>query len=626
MDVDNLLSLSSDDNLIKSRVRRDFSSLSDDKANSDIGSSTNNNHKVFKDLESKLKSANDLTNKLQTQNKNLLKSIAESPVAQLLLDSQFRIRAASSVFDELLGMPNSILLNTCFIDNLDQSSNVAFCKLINEIRDGRTIASAELTLKTYHQGQRTVTALVNLVEDYTQSPVTMNVVLLDISRQVKLETQLRKARSYLETLANRDPLTNLPNRSRNSAVLRNVLLEARKERKKVALLFLDIDKFKGINDQLGHHIGDLVLCEMANRLRSMAVDVDHISRLGGDEFTVIIENVEDETSAAASANKLLEAIRTPMCLPEQELAITSSIGVSIFPDHAKTPDALTKYADAAMYEAKNGGGNRIVTCSGPTMAKISRRTLLEKGLNHQFNVDEFSLSFQPIVRCDNGTLDSVEVLARWVHPSLGQILPSEFIELAERSDGIIALGNRVLSLIGQAHKTLSESGLAARLCINLSVKQLTNSQFLNHLETHLFGDASHGLSPDNIEFEITESCVIDDLPTVVRVINTLSKLGYRVSIDDFGVGYSSLNRLRDLAVSRIKLDRSFIQNATISVVDLKIVKGITRLAQDLNIEVVVEGVENDAHIDMLKHIGCDYLQGYAISKPVHIDNIRAEYF
>jgi len=372
---------------------------------------------VANDGDLDLTEALDQSAKLKRQKKSLLQVVMHSPVAQLLLDSQFRIRTASTVFNELLGMPTSIILNTCFVDNLDKPSRNAFIKLANNLRDGQDQASGELILKSYHQGPRTVLAMLSRIDDSSDFPISINLVLLDISQQSKLESQLRKARSYLETLSNRDPLTNLPNRSRFTSVLRNVLLDARKDQQKVALLFLDIDKFKAINDQLGHHTGDLVLCEMAARLRRRVVNIDYVSRLGGDEFTMILDHIEDDNDVYREAEKLRQSIQAPIKLPEQEISISSSIGVCVYPVQARTPENLTRCADAAMYEAKNSGGNRFVLCSESVMTKISRRSLIEGGVNHNFSPEEFCVEYQPIVRSGDGKLDSIEILARWNHPT-----------------------------------------------------------------------------------------------------------------------------------------------------------------------------------------------------------------
>lgn len=532
--------------------------------------------------------------------------VENAPIALLQLDHSQHILSANSQCKALLGVPVSICLHTNFCDYLSPSSKVRFLNRLN--REQSEPIAVEATVICPHTRGKDI--LILLTPSANRSAAVTVVALLDNTRQRSVETHYENARSYLQKMANNDALTGLSNRLYFKDNLRAAMLSARRSQRNVALLYFDIDKFKDVNDQYGHHAGDTLLCEIANRLRIRTRDVGSLARVGGDEFTLTIEYSGSIDRVIKEAENILTAIQSPVAIAPNTVRVSSSIGISIYPAHAKTPEELIKQADAAMYQAKAKGGNDVFVFSDTLQRSLKRQHELERGVRRGLRETEFFLEYQPIVECRTGALDGLEVLVRWNHPSFGTLRPSDFISIAERTGRINDLG---LWVVEETCKTISaeESNCAdTRFAINLSPIQLADTSVVRKIRSCT---EKYDIDPARIEFEITENCVIHNLDSCLRLAAELNELGFSLSIDDFGTGYSSFSRLIDLPINRLKLDRQLIQDIAIRPNAMAIVKGIISIAHELGMKVVAEGVETVEQVRALQSRKCDFLQGYYVS-------------
>jgi diguanylate cyclase (GGDEF)-like protein/PAS domain S-box-containing protein len=434
-------------------------------------------------------------------------------------------------------------------------------------------------------------------------------------------TERKRWEETLEHQARHDSLTGLPNRTLLRDRLHDMLSRAPWRKSGLAVLFLDLDRFKTINDTLGHAVGDLLLKEVAVRLTSAVRYGDTVARLGGDEFVVMLADVAQPRDVVGVTQKILDVLSKPFLLDGHELSVSTSIGVSLYPADGEDPDVLLKNADAALYQAKEQGRNNCQYYSRDMNAKVEKRLQMERWLRHAVERNELVLHYQPRVNLENGRTTGVEALVRWRHPDLGTIPPEEFIPLAEDTGLIEPIGEWVLRTACAQHRAWQAAGLSPiRVAVNLSARQLQQPNFVERIR-HALTDT--GQSPQLLELELTESVLMTHAETTIKTLGELDAMGVALSIDDFGTGYSSLSYLNRLPIRTLKIDRSFICNMTHNPKDATIVAAITSLGHSLQLNVVAEGVETNAQLQFLRSIRCDEMQGYVFSKPLPAEELIA---
>jgi diguanylate cyclase (GGDEF)-like protein/PAS domain S-box-containing protein len=428
-------------------------------------------------------------------------------------------------------------------------------------------------------------------------------------------TDKKRAEQELRYLANYDTLTGLPNRALLSERLGRAIVRARRQETRVAVLFLDLDRFKDINDSLGHAAGDRLLKAAATRLQSTVSAADTVARLGGDEFTVVLEDVESLPAVERMAREILNAFSMPLEVDERhDVIITPSLGISLYPDHALVPTDLLKFADTAMYQAKAEGRNTYQIYNEAMDAEARKRATVLSSLRKAMDRGEFRLMFQPRMALADGRITGVEALLRWHSAELGEINPAVFIPLAEESGLILPIGDWVLEEACQTLKRWRSHGLHdISMAVNVSVLQLLRGQLPEHLRRVI---AETGVPADRIELEVTESMVMQNAEQTTAALNELRGIGVSLAIDDFGTGYSSLVYLKRLPIDTLKIDKEFIGDLTRDPDDEAITATVITMGHSLGLNVIAEGVENEQQLAYLREQGCDEIQGYWLSQPI----------
>ena len=428
-------------------------------------------------------------------------------------------------------------------------------------------------------------------------------------------TDRKRAEQELRYLANYDTLTGLPNRTLLGERLAHAVIRARRTARKVAVLFLDLDRFKHVNDSMGHATGDRVLKAVGARLRASVRDSATVARLGGDEFTVVLEDVQNTDELLAVARNLLEVFSRPLPLDSgQEVVISPSIGISLYPDHAQVPTDLLKFADTAMYQAKEGGRNTFMMYAPAMDAAARERAGMISALRMALEREELSLVYQPKLELDENRITGMEALLRWNSAELGAIPPSVFIPLAEEAGLIVKIGEFVLYRACAQLREWQDRGLQGiTMSVNLSALQLLRDELTQRLCEIL---AEHKLVPQQLELELTESVLMANAELAIHTLDRLHALGIAISIDDFGTGYSSLSYLKRLPIDALKIDRSFVGDITTDPDDEAITKTIITMAHSLGLNVVAEGVETVEQLEYLHEQGCDEIQGHWLSPPL----------
>jgi diguanylate cyclase (GGDEF)-like protein/PAS domain S-box-containing protein len=424
----------------------------------------------------------------------------------------------------------------------------------------------------------------------------------------------KRYEQQLEYGANYDALTGLANRNLLSDRLRVAIANASRSGKMVGILLHDLDNFKVVNDSLGHDAGDALLKVVAQRMRAVVRETDTVARLGGDEFVIVLPDMEHCNEAMVVASKLLGELSQPFTVDQQQVYVSASIGVSLFPRDGEQEQTLLKNVDLAMYRAKREGRNTVRFFTEELNAHNRARQKLETALHHALEHAEFDLHYQPKVNIHTGAITGVEALVRWNHPTLGLIAPSEFIPLAEETGLIVELGAWVIrTACRQSRAWQAIAGAPVNMAVNLSARQLDPDQLI-----HVVADAlsDSGLAAHHLELELTETAIMPDAVEAIGILSDLKCLGVRLSLDDFGTGYSSLNYLRRFPLDSIKIDRSFIAGVGESGNDRAIVKTIVALASNLNMNVIAEGVENQVQADFLALHGCREMQGFYFARPL----------
>ncbi len=427
-------------------------------------------------------------------------------------------------------------------------------------------------------------------------------------------TERRVAEKRIRHLAYYDALTGLPNRALFHDRLGKALASARRRREEVALLFLDLDRFKTINDSLGHSIGDHLLNECAERLKKWAREQDTVARLGGDEFVVILTALKDTTDAAVAASRIMKAMSAEFVVQDHLLSVTCSLGISVFPDHGTDGEALLKNADAAMYCAKENGRNNFQFFTQDMNLRAVERMTLENDLRLALEKKGLFLVYQPQWGVATGKITGAEALLRWQHPRLGIVPPDKFIPIAENSGLIIPLGEWVLKTACAQVRQWQEAGLPPLpVAVNVSAVQFRQKGFPALIRQVL---QETGLPAQYLELELTESLLLSSADVTLSVLRELKEMGVKLSIDDFGTGYSSLSYLKHLPVYKLKIDRSFVRDIAVDPDDAAITGTIINMAKSLNLKVIAEGVENEEQMSFLRQHNCDEVQGYYFGRPL----------
>ena len=432
-------------------------------------------------------------------------------------------------------------------------------------------------------------------------------------------TDRKLAEERVHFLAYYDPLTRLPNRILLQDRLAKALAGAHRQKDKVALLFLDLDRFKDINDSLGHTVGDLLLQEVAERLKTWGREQDTVARLGGDEFLITLTHIKDVPDAAVAAERLMDIMTAEFVVQGHSLSIGCSIGISMYPEHGTDTETLIKNADAAMYSAKEAGRNNFRFFADEMNVQVVERLMLESNLRLALGKGELFLVYQPQMDIGSGRIIGLEALLRWEHPELGLVLPDKFIRIAENSGLILPIGEWVLRKACSQARKWQEQGLPpVTMAINVSAVQFRQEGFCDLIERVL---RETGLAPQYLELELTESLLLANAEVMVAVVRVLKAMGVTLAIDDFGTGYSNFGSLRQFGVTKLKIDRSFIQAVAENIDDAAITAAIISMAKTLHLKVIAEGVEDEAQMAFLRAHQCDEIQGYYFSKPLTVDMV-----
>lgn len=458
-----------------------------------------------------------------------------------------------------------------------------------------------------------------LLLSITIVPITVESKVVGIYTIAKDITARKKDEQTIHYLAYHDTLTQLPNRRYFQKSLSEYLQD---EHKKISILFIDLDRFKLINDTLGHSVGDILLSQVAKRLSNCMEKENTVFRFGGDEFIIILPKAPKEKTEGL-AIQILEEFAQPFILNGQEYKITPSIGISVYPTDGQDIDNLVRKADTAMYRAKEQGKNTFKFYSEEMNELIIRRMKIENELHKALEQNQFVIYYQPQV-CSNEKIIGMEALIRWQHPELGLVSPAEFIPIAEETGLIVSIGKWVLLNACKHANLWKDSSLPPiRVAVNLSARQFYDEKLVNVVEQAL---REANLDPMYLELEITESIAMQDGDSVISKLQDLKHLGIKLSIDDFGTGYSSLSYLKKFPFDSLKIDRSFISSITQGSDELAIVKAIIGMAKSLNLKVLAEGVELEEQKNLLFSLGCNELQGFLFGKPVPYEKLKEEFY
>lgn len=438
--------------------------------------------------------------------------------------------------------------------------------------------------------------------------------IVGVASLVQDVTERLNTERTIHYMAHHDSLTGLPNRRLMQDRLNQAILAARRQQRYVALLFLDLDRFKLVNDTLGHDMGDFVLRDIARRLTRVVREGDTVSREGGDEFVVVLPDLERPEAAQIVANKILSELARPIEVAGQEITVTASVGISHYPNDATDVNQLLKHADSAMYQAKDAGRNTVRFFTSDLNFLLSKRLEVESRLRRGIERDEFFLRYQPQVDVISGRVVGVEALLRWNDPNVGEIFPKDFISVAEELGLIVPLGEWVFRTACKQLKAWSKDGFdEVSISVNLSPRQFVSRKLLPSMKAAIL---ETGVEAHRIDLEITESMAMRNLDQTIEILTELRQLGCTISVDDFGVGYSSLGQLKRLPAQALKIDRSFIAQVPDDPNSCSITEAIIAMGKRLKLRIIAEGVEQTSQLDFLRASGCDAFQGYLFAKPL----------
>ena len=524
----------------------------------------------------------------------------------LIIDGQHRILTANRALCRLTGHELSDLVGEP-PEQLMRDDTAHFADLW-PVLDQRGTWQGEVSVRRRNGDSYPAWLVASVVRDGPDRISHYIFTSIDVSDRKRSEARIR-------FLAHHDVLTELPNRSLCIERLGLALQQARRKGQRVGVLFIDLDRFKNINDSLGHHVGDALLRSVAARMSQAVRPGDTVSRLGGDEFVVVLNNVADgQEILSLVERRLISLIRQPHDIDGAEIHVSCSVGIAVYPDDAQDIDALMRHADVAMYQSKASGRDTALFFTPEMNERAQQRLQLESSLRHAIERGELSLHYQPRIDAHTGALICVEALLRWQSAELGQVPPAQFIPIAEESGQIVAIGAWVIEQACAQHAAWRREGLGAiRVAINMSALQLRDGGLLEVLRGAI---ALHGVSPGDLELELTESTLMDAAEQSLSQLQALKSLGVMLSIDDFGTGYSSLNYLNRFPIDKLKIDRSFIHRMLGDPTDMAIARAIIGLGHALGLRVVAEGVERREEADSLRAARCDELQGFLIARPM----------
>lgn len=551
----------------------------------------------------------DITERMATEKqiRTLSQAIEQSPVSVVITDTQMFVEYVNKSFQKSTGYTQQDIFGKhTKILNSEKTPIHHYKTLWKTINAGKSW-HGELQNRKKDGSHYWVRA--NIAPVFDDSGIVRNFLLVgeDITLYKKQEERIRK-QAYL------DDLTQLPNRFLALDRLLQTIQEAHRYSKKVALLFLDLDNFKKVNDSLGHAVGDRVLVEAAKRLKDAVRLRDTVGRLGGDEFVVILGDLDHENQALAISDNILNRFREPFSFDHREFVLTTSIGISIYPNDGMEPAELLRQADTAMYQSKEEGRNTISFITPEMNEGVARRLSLEEELRNALKKGEFSIHYQPLIGVKENAIIGAEALLRWNNPKLGFVSPDEFIPISEQLGSIIEIGRHVLTeaiRFGKKCREMTQSDFS--IAINISPVQFRDNELTTIVEKLLKQNSMPGSA---LSLEITEGLLLSGHKNVTDILSHLNNMGIKISMDDFGTGYSSFNYLRQYPFSILKIDRSYIQGISVNQNDHKLVSSIISMARGLGLIVVAEGVETKEQLVFLRSIQCDRIQGYYYSKPL----------
>ncbi|WP_374278897.1 EAL domain-containing protein [Azonexus sp.] len=535
------------------------------------------------------------------------KVFTHTPTGIIFTDEAHRILSINPATTQMTGYEPFELLGHTVFGMIEQDGSQAPDPFLGELANSGAWRG-ELEIAKKNGSHFPAGIRINRVDDPASGmPAHYLWLLVDVTERRQSEERMRQ-------IAQTDALTGLPNRLSLLIRLGQLLPEARRHKWQVAIMFLDLDRFKIINDTLGHQVGDGLLREVASRLSGVVRQTDFVARLGGDEFVVILPGITMPADAAIVAGKIISALSTPIESEGHELHTSPSIGISIFPDDGPDGDTILKNADTAMYHAKAAGRNNYQFFAAEMNRATAERLDIERKLRHALLRNELCLEFQPQLHAGTQEPTGVEALVRWHHPADGMISPDRFIPVAEETGIIVQIGEWVLINACREMKHWIDAGLKPlRIAINVSARQLRRRDFC---ETVAGALAESGLPPELLELEITESSVMENPEEAIQIMERLGRMGVSLAIDDFGTGYSSLAYLKLFPIDHLKIDRSFVRDIELDLNDRAIAFGTIALAHSLGLNVIAEGVETADQLELLRANGCDEVQGYLFSRPL----------
>lgn len=508
---------------------------------------------------------------------------------------------------EVLGRPVSLLIPP------DPGGKDETHLILERIRQGERIASYETVHRRKDGSLIDISLTISPVRNYTGKIIGASSISRDITEQKKMEEIIRRQ-------AYHDTLTGLPNRMLFFDRLTLEMAESNRNRKKIAVMFMDLDNFKKINDTLGHIIGDNLLKEAANRLKACVRESDTVARIGGDEFSILLADIIHPDDAVVSANKILESFNVPYIINEHKLHISTSIGISIYPQDGKQIDDLMKNADIAMYRAKEKGKNNFQFYNSVVNTRTHERITLENRMRHSIEHGELVVYYQPQVDITSRKINCAEALVRWQHPELGLLDPIHFLPLADETGFITSIDTWVLQTACAQVKAWQHAGvLPICISVNLSSRQFQKPN-LAEIVSQVLRETD--IDPQYLDLEISERIIMQDIDLTISNLTNLTALGVRFSIDDFGTGQSSISRLKKLPIQKIKIDKSIISDMAVIPDNKAIINAIIAMSHNLGLKVMAKGVESEDQVVFLRSGGCDEMQGYVFSKALPIEGFQ----